>query len=295
MLLLLAAAALAAPEYRVDLSSTVATHEILPMRANARRLCLHHEGPVGAAAVFYSKAGGFSSWGHASIRMLVCEDRWLHDLEYEAYRFGPAARERLAEMYEERPSFLDDEDYLRSQRASMIFYRNEEVLDRGYYAEAQGRNREVYELWLDLDPPSLQALYGGLEKRVQAQHASLEAREDLRPRYQPVGHNCTWHLREELPSVVPGAAVGHRVFPHAIQRDLWRNDVVDFAVFYPSHAVVRRWDRRGEWPERVGRLRPVLRGSRVLPEGLEQVLRARRGSPVAVELHAHDRDAVAAP
>ncbi|MFT4627767.1 MAG: hypothetical protein ACI8PZ_006454 [Myxococcota bacterium] len=247
MLALLATAAAVASSWTVDLSSLWENHGAWPVQSAGAGLCygLAHDHALAIAPVIYAKKGGVSSWGHASIRVLACVAGELHDYEYEAYKFGPDDRARLAEALGPQP-FLEDRPYLRSQRGRLLRYRNEHTVDRGWYGDALAHNREIYELWLPLGAEARDAMWHSLDTAWSAQLDRLHAREPIgETRYHWWSTNCTLVHQESLlrSELTDARDLSARQYPFALLRALEGRDGA-VQVVHPSPDLLARLVRR---------------------------------------------------
>ncbi|MBX2797067.1 MAG: hypothetical protein KTR31_05350 [Myxococcales bacterium] len=252
------AAALAGATWEVDATSlhlhrgTAPVATFAPCDADAPE----DEAPrtLGVALVAYSKKQGTMSWGHASLRVVSCSGPELVDLEYETYRLSGWNEEQLRS--EHRGEVFTRGDWLSSQRGALVLFRNRDPVDAGWYGDAQARNREIYEVWLDLSQEDLDAVAQRADAAYAEQLSRLRAGQDLPQRYDVVRRNCTWVLSSFLPQeLVRGAPIT----PFAWVRRL-PPDVVRARVLHPSHHLVNRWD--GSLLGVTERVRPVFRRPR---------------------------------
>lgn len=257
----LALSAAAASEWRIDGTSLALNAGRWPMRR--AEVCA--EGgtrTLGVAVVVYSRKQATMAWGHASLRVVRCVDEALQDFEYETYRLS-AWNELLFREEHAGETFLDG-PYLGEQRGALVLFRNVDPVDAGWYGDAQKRNREIYEVWLDRTEAELDAIALGAEAWYETQLAALRAGEPLVERYRPLSDNCTAVFQRLLGVEDPP------VMPFAWLR--WAEGEARLKVLRPSHAVVRRW---GGLPGAVSRRpRPVLRGGAGLPDDLVATLDA---------------------
>ena len=244
------AMAIAAP-WVVDGSSLQLNRGRWPVRASAS--CAT-DGVLGVAVVVYARKQATMAWGHTSLRTVTCRGGMLVDHEYETYRLS-AWNEEL--LLAEHPD-LDAADLL-AERGALVLFRNVDPVDRGWFAEAQAKNRELYELWLDAPPEALAAIVARAEAWYDAQQIVLAARGELGDRYRPLSTNCTTVLQRLLDVPDP---------PHL--PFVWLRRLEDDArlrVLHPSHALVLRW---GTLPDTVdGRLHPLFRRRGTLDPTLE--------------------------
>ncbi len=232
--------------WTLDLSSAPENVGAWAVRQHGEQLCdTGGDRALAVAAVVYAKKGGLSSWGHASVRVLACEDGVLEDYEYEAYKMGPDDRERLAEAHGARP-FLEDRTYLRSQHGRLVLYRNRGTVDHGWFGDAIARNREIYELWLPVSPAGANRMWRSLDGAWRDQVERLEARSPLAEiDYRWWSTNCTLVLQSSLPvsGLEGGESLGERRYPFALLRALEvRPDV--HRVVHPSADLLARLSRR---------------------------------------------------
>ena len=208
---------------------------------------------LGVAVVAYSKKQGTMTWGHASLRAVYCLGDQLVDAEYEVYRLSGWNEGQLRDEHEGEP--FAESSWLKSQRGAKVLFRNRGPVDQGWYAEAQARNREIYEVWLDLPQAELDQVVIRAERAWSDQLERLRAHQDLPERYRPIANNCTAVFRDFLP---PALVEGSPFTPFAFVRRLAPE--ARALVMYPSHHLINRWE--GELPESVERIRPVFRRSR---------------------------------
>lgn len=236
-----AAAALAAP-WVVDGSSLQLNRGRWPVRASSP--CTATDTVLGVAVVVYARKQATMAYGHTSLRTVTCRNGALVDHEYETYRLSAWNEELLLAEHPE----LDAAD-LAAERGSLVLFRNVDPVDRGWFAEAQAKNRELYELWLDGTPEALAAIVARAETWYDAQEIVLAAGGDLGDRYRLFSTNCTTVLQRILDVPDP---------PHV--PFVWLRLLEDDArlrVLHPSHALVYRW---GTVPEAVeDRLHPLFR------------------------------------
>lgn len=199
---------------------------------------------LGVAVVVYSRKQGTMAWGHSSLRTVTCRDGELVDREYETYRLS-AWNEAL--LRDEHPDL--DPRYLARQRGALVLFRNADPVDRGWFAEAEAHNREIYELWLDRPPDELLRIVDGAERWYADQAAVLMGRGELDERYRALSTNCTTVLVRLLGVADPPH------MPFAWLRRL--EDEARLRVVHPSHALVRRWDGLPDGMD--GRVHPLFR------------------------------------
>jgi hypothetical protein len=145
-----------------------------------------------------------------------------------------------------------------------VLFRDPHPHDGGWLRDAMSRNREVYELWLDLPPERAEAAIRELQGWFSEQQAALEGRRDLGPSYVLWSRNCTLVWKRAFPELDPGSAL-----PFAWLRAL--EEDARLRVMHPSAAVARRLAARGGgWPEESGRPHPILRGGRGWPDEVPQ-------------------------
>ncbi len=270
-----ASVALGAPlGWTVDVTAGAPQHR--PVQASLADRCrqdpptgaaTHHGLPVeglAAAAVIYGKKSGRSTWGHASVRVLLCVGGWPLDVEYEAYRFGPELVTVMAVDHPGRAWLWDDPSRFDGD---LTLLRNQGTVDRAFYATSLARNRELYELWLDWTPTQVEGLFFALEAALSEQEDAFTAGEHPEYRYQPLGHNCTWPLKF-------GASACRSPMPFAHLRAL--EEQAALRVILPSgHLLARPEVVHGAV---IPRPHPVLRRPRsagsiaAAPAGLEPVV-----------------------
>lgn len=206
---------------------------------------------LGIAAVGYSKKQGTMTWGHAALRAIYCHGGELIDVEYESYRLSgwnesQLRREHAGEGFAEGP-------WLSTQRGALVLFRNLSPVDAGWYAESQGNNREIYEVWLGLGQGERDEVVLAAQRAYREQLALLRAHSPLPVRYRALSDNCTLVFREFLPgSLIQGAPIT----PFAWLRRLEERAVLQ--VIHPSHHLIRRWG--GVLPGAVPRPHPLIRG-----------------------------------
>jgi hypothetical protein len=262
--LLVAAAVAREPTFTVDTSALVPNVGLWAVRTSG----VDCSGPAGdaivdgrpartlaVAAEIYSRKGGLSSWGHASVRFLFCQDGALRDVEYEAYAFDRKTGSMLAD-YWPNDDVLADGDYLRGERGSRILYRNDDPVDGGSFAGSAWYNREIYELWLDVGDAD--AALTALDATWIDERARMDARQPLAEHYRALAANCTGPLALVAPSVKTSP------FPMVWRRRLLASGLVRARVLYPSDWALRHLERRGASTE-VTALHPVFRWNRRLP------------------------------
>ncbi len=232
-----------APGWWVDASSALA-----PGAWSVRHAlnCDDNDGTQGIAAVVYSRKQGTMAWGHASVRAVGCRDGEPFDHEYETYSVTRGNWPEIERVLAGDP-VLEDEGYWRRQRGRVFAFRNDDPVDGGFYADSHARNREIYELWLDVTPEDAESMVDALEARLVDQSRRLQERDDLDGRYGALSTNCTLPLQQLLG--------GDWHLPFRWLREL--QDGARLRVLHPSRHLLARWD---VVPERVERRpRPVLR------------------------------------
>jgi hypothetical protein len=243
--------------WTVDLDSLGAAQGTWPVHAEVRCPEAPPGAPVldgepivalGVAAVFYSRKQGTMAWGHASLRTLYCRGGAVVDREFETYRLSAWNEEQLRYEHAGEP-FLDD-PWLRTQRGALVLFRNDDPVDRAFYAEAQAHNREIYELWLDLPQDELDAIVLAAEGWRARQLADLRAHVPQTERYVPWTTNCTSVLRLLPDELEPSSAL-----PFAWLRAL--EDDARARVLHPSVHLLRTWD--GDPPAETERRHPIFR------------------------------------
>ncbi|MEC8425694.1 MAG: hypothetical protein VX000_18035 [Myxococcota bacterium] len=256
--------------WTLDLGSQGLAAARRPVSRAARTRCENiKDGDVlGTAIVVYGRKLGLSAWGHASVRFLACEQGEMVDEEVEAYRFTPRTFRQLASRHP-GAAFATDPLTLRRNRGRLYLRVVPDPVDDGHYARQLARNREIYELWLPLEPGRAQALRADFHARARAQTAAFEAGRPIpEGRYVGMGRNCTLpalHARTALAGRTGGAP---GPYPMRILADLASHpDVV--RVLHPSpHALRKALEDAGDreafvasLPGPVGRPRPLLRRS----------------------------------
>ena len=221
---------------------------------------------LGVAVVVYSRSHTTMTWGHASLRVIYCLDGEVVDAEFEAYRLSNWNESLLREEHEGE-AFAEG-PWLTGQRGRLALFRNDRPVDDGWYAEQQAANREIYELWLDLEQGEMDQVVISAEDAHQRQLRLLRARTDLPRRYNaPTRYNCTIVLSEHLPARVAPRNV---VFPFAWLRELQPTAV---RVMHPSHYRINQW--KGQLPAQAHRPRPFVKLRRTLRRELLPALRAQ--------------------
>jgi hypothetical protein len=233
----------------VDASSAVAPGAWAVQQALP---CSAHEGTLGVAAVVYSRKQGTMAWGHASVRAVGCRDGAPFDHEYETYAVTRGNWPEIERVLAGDP-VLEDDPYWRRQRGRIFAFRNDDPVDGGYYADSHARNREIYELWLDVTPAEADRMVEALEARLADQDRRIRARDDLEGRYGALSTNCTLPLQQLL------GQDWH--LPFRWLREL--EGQARLRVLHPSRHLLGRW---GGVPERVERRpRPLFRRGGIVP------------------------------
>ena len=248
------------PAWTVDLDSLGAREGTWPVHASVACPSAPADAPLldgeplvtlGVAVVVYSRKQATMAWGHASLRTLYCHGGRLVDREFETYRLSAWNEVQLRHEHAGE-AFLDD-PWLRTQRGSLVLFRNDEPVDGAFYAEAQSHNREIYELWLELDQADLDGIVLAAEGWRARQLEDLRARVPFEGRYVPWTTNCTAVLRLIPEELHPSSALPFR----------WLRALEDDArerVLHPSVHLVTRWD--GDPPAETSRPRPLFRSGR---------------------------------
>ena len=205
---------------------------------------------LGVAVVAYSKKQGTMTWGHASLRAVFCLDDELFDIEYETYRLSGWNESMLRE--EHRGEAFADSEWLTSQRGALVLFRNLDPVDRGWYGEAQARNREIYEVWLDLNPEELNGVVVSAEAAYRDQLERMRRYEPFPEPYRVWSRNCTVPFYDFLPE---GLIDGSPITPFAWVRKLAPD--ARALVVHPSHHLVNRWG--GQLPAAIDKPSPVFR------------------------------------
>lgn len=235
---------------------------------------------LGAAVMVLARKGGPSFWGHVSLRFLSCVGGQVQDTQYEYYRVGSRTLALFPDLFEDVVP-APDPAYMKRQRGRLVLRRAAPAADRGFIGQQLARNREIYAFWLKLSPAELGRMYRTNLERYQAQTDRLLNSVDLPDTYQGLGKNCTWHLRQDLPAVMPepiGQRMTKRVFPMAILRDLEKVPVALAVVHVGSYGLRRLAARLGgvkdlgaAWAAsdgvvEVARFRPIFRKARLSKE-----------------------------
>jgi hypothetical protein len=291
-----------ATAFRVDGTTADANRTSAAIQAHQQVLCDGHipgaamqiDGELhrvlGAAVMVLARKGGPSFWGHVSLRFLSCVGGRIQDTQYEYYRVGSRTLALFPDLFEDiKPA--PDPAYLKRQRGRLVLRRGTPAADRGFIGQQLARNREIYAFWLKLSPAELGRMYRNNLERYQAQTDRLLNSVDLPDTYQGMGKNCTWHLRQDLPAVMPepiGKKMTKRVFPMAILRDLEKVPVALAVVHVGSHGLRRLSARLGgvkalgsAWVASDGvvevpRFRPIFRKARLSAE-LDRFHRTQMG------------------
>ncbi|MEQ1569672.1 MAG: DUF4105 domain-containing protein [Myxococcota bacterium] len=239
----------AAAEWWVDASSLAARRGDWPMRA-AVTCPAEGASTLGVAVVVYARKQGSMAWGHVSLRVVGCRDGRLEDFEYETYRLSDW---NLRSFREEHPGepFLE---HIDDQRGALVLFRNVDPVDRGWFADAQAHNREIYELWLDTTPAERDRIASTAAGWYTDQRDQLRRGERLPERYRALSTNCTTVLARTLEVSDPP------VLPFAWMRLL--EDTAQLRVLHPSHHLAARWDT---WPAQLDRPHPLLRRPASVP------------------------------
>ena len=222
---------------------------------------------LAVALVAYSKKQGTMTWGHASLRTLYCLDGELVDAEYEMYRLSNW-NESILRSEHRKEAFAHD-PWLSTQRGKKVLFRNLDAVDHGWFGDSQAENREIYEVWLEMDLRERNEVVLKVEAAWDAQLAQFRARAPLPERFHMIWNNCTSLFLEVLPKRFHGPNQGP-VTPFAWVRRLEEDALAK--VLHPSHYLVRRW--RGQLPETTPRLRPVFRFHKELRRSDLPTLRA---------------------
>lgn len=246
----------AAATWQVDGSSLQVRRGEWPVRAAIACPAVGTE-TLGVAVVVYSRKQGTMAWGHVSLRTVACVEGALEDREFETYALS---RWNLRSFREEHAgeAFLEGE-FLDRQRGALVLFRNLDPVDRGWFADAEDENREIYELWLDLPPEELERVRATAEQWYATQTGRLRAGDPLPERYRALSTNCTTVLARTLPYADPPA------MPFAWLRML--EERARMRVLHPSRHLVLLWD--GALPDEVARPRPVFRRRGALPPELD--------------------------
>ena len=283
-----AAVALAGQPVTLDYSALDPAASGYPVAREGRVLCGVDGAPDGAvlaaAIVTYGRRPGRSTWGHTSLRFLACEGGILRDVEYEYYRMDDSI-ERFFQRVHVGEEWTTDHAFLKRQYGQLVVVRNDRPADGGYYAVELGKNREVVEAWMPWSAELRQRLLATLDRRYTAQIARLATRTDLKgPRYEPMGINCTLHIREALAAEKESedGLVGS-VFPFQNLQDLEARADVGL-VLHPSTHVLRREIHDGTLPRVVSAIPKGLWRRRMSPSQSEQVNAALpAATPVVVQ------------
>ena len=286
-----------AASWRVDGTSLKIHYGSAPVRSHVDCGAYLRSGPslhgralttLGVAVVAYSKKQGNMTWGHGSLRAVFCLDDELVDAEYEVYRLS-GWNEGLLREEHEGEAFAQSE-WLETQRGAKVLFRNLDTVDSGWYALSQASNREIYEVWLDLEQGELDAVVTRAETAWIEQRERLRANQPLPERYHPIRRNCT-EVYGFLPSgLVPGAPFT----PFAWVRRLLAEGRDLDRVMYPSHHFVNRW--RGILPAQIERPHPVFRRRRaVRREHLPRLRASLEGARPALPFSRPGAPSTAAP
>lgn len=262
-------AALVALAFPVDLSALSPERSAWPVDRAGARLCLGHaDGDVLAVAIVtYGRRPGRSAWGHTSLRFLACEDQQLIDEEYEYYRMDGSISRWFRSQYPGE-AWTEDDAYLSAQYGKLVLVRNSRPVDGGFYGVELEKNREIIEAWMPWSPEIRSALWADLRARHDAQIETFRRGEVFEMlRYEPMGTNCTLHVREALRRAEGWDGT---VYPIAnLRRIKERTDVL--FVVYPSPYVLRRLTTQAGVAGDIDHLpRPLLRLP--LGEAQEQVV-----------------------
>ena len=282
------AAATERARYAIDLTSQPSAIGALPVRNMAGERCLEADGAdrgLALAVVVYGRKLGASMWGHTSLRFLYCEAGALRDVEFEYYRFSRGTLANLSLRYPDATFPAAGTDRRRNV-GHLYIWSTEDPSDVGAYAKELERNREIYEVWLDLTAAQVTSLLNRLRAREARQLARLEAGERLAEgRYVALGRNCTVPIREVV-AVVEGAPLPPQaegadevlapgVFPFVLLKRLEGRTDVTLVSHPSSHALRLAMDDAGgrdQWAALytrgqavTPRLSPLVR-SRVRPE-----------------------------
>ena len=282
---LASAVAAGAATARVDLSAWDPAVSDYPVARLGAELCTGHaDGDVLATAIVtYGRRPGRSAWGHTSLRFLACEDGLLVDVELEYYRMDASIERWFRDRYSEE-AWIHDAAYLREQYGKLVLVRNERPADGGFYAAEIHKNREVIEAWMPWSSELQGVVYQTFFDRYNGQLDRLRKRRALTGHdYEPMGTNCTLHVREALGIAEgrPGSWVGS-VFPIANLRSLEQQPGVEL-VLHPSPSAARRLVSGAELRWETDRL-PTHLWRRRLPESSRAVVQAalKDAVPVAV-------------
>lgn len=269
-------AALAGPA-TLDLSSQVPSERAVA--THTQQACVGRPDEVLAVAiVIYGRMGGRSTWGHISLRFLVCASELFRDVEFEATRMDASLIDWYAAAFPDEGWYLLP-DFLEVQHDRLVLFRNEDPVDGGTYAEELDKNREITELWLPVSRPAAAVLLAELDTEFEAQLAELRAgRTVSRPRYQAMRLNCTEPVLRLTEEATPPALRVGSVYPLTWLRRLEAAPSVRVVVHPSPHVLAsieaQTGDLKAAWsgaPTSV--YRPMYR--RRLPPDRLEAFRAR--------------------
>jgi len=265
-----------ASPYQIDLSSQSRYAADAALRRHQRDLCAL-SGPtvtvrgaemrvLASAVVVFARHRWRSLWGHIGLRFLVCEGEQLRDVQFEYYRYSDVTEANLAKLYPGE-DFPEDAVYAHSLIGGLVVHRREPEADGGYLAIQLDKNREAYALWLDISDDQLSVLYRRNEDRFTAQLARLRNKQPLEIDYGPMSDNCTHHVQEDLPGLLPEPLSNRRqgsIFPLRYLRHLEAGPVW-LRVMHPSAHAWHRLAAETGWPDTAVRLRPWRRNYAAIP------------------------------
>jgi hypothetical protein len=265
-----------ASPYQIDLSSQSRYADDVALRRHQQDLCAL-SGPtvmvrnveirvLAASVVVFARHRWRSLWGHIGLRFLVCEGEALRDVQFEYYRYSDVTEANLAKLYPDE-DFALDAGYAHSLIGGLIVHRREPEADGGFLGLQLDKNREAYALWLDITDDQLAVLYRRNEDRFTAQLARLRNKQPLEQPYGPMSRNCTHHLQEDLPGLLPQPLSNRlrgSIFPMRYLRQIEAGPVW-LRVMHPSVHAWHRVTTETGWPETTHRLRPWMRNYRAVP------------------------------
>ena len=218
---------------------------------------------LGMAITYVSAGYNSSVTGHVAERYVYCLDGVLYDKFYNYYRLGSnvlncfvrpgdsdpgqspqeieACQEnQLAIQYSDHLPTVSD-DYFRRQEGSVfIEFTNHPGQYVGYGKRQLMNNRDIVELWLDVDD---EQMYEGLlsaKREYEEQTRRLLAGEDW-DRYEILGNNCTQFVRDRLNQLGDGYEISKMegLTPTFILGFLKKKTLRD-VIIYPSQRLFRK-------------------------------------------------------
>ncbi|OFZ45921.1 MAG: hypothetical protein A2381_19510 [Bdellovibrionales bacterium RIFOXYB1_FULL_37_110] len=208
---------------------------------------------LGFAIVYMTPAFNSSQFGHVAERYIYCVENRMVDTLYEFSQFRPINLNDFKIRYREDLNFLpqdsnqlspSDETFLISLlKKNYIQTQSNPASYQGYGKMQLENNRDIIEVWLDIDPLLIYKNYLISLRLYKKQKELIKTRNLVDwPDYDLFNNNCTHPVREKLNYIGGELSIDNfdGFLPSFIYNFL-KKKKVDKIIFYPAQKTLRQY------------------------------------------------------